>query len=247
MAAGLRPITFRRPAHASAESRADARMRRRTRALGIFAASSVVTLLGAEFARVWRLGSLPLERSGGTALDESRRSASQLVRVVREGYRVSSTRQNALFNMLVAYILTFGGARAITYSIRTHGRLGPIRDIRVGSSHVHHFLPGATIAFVSGGVSIAAHNHELDRLLAIPFGMGIALVLDESALLLKLEDVYWSEEGVLSVQVGLAASSLFAALAYLARMIRRGEGHVLESDWETAARAWDDLRALGRT
>jgi hypothetical protein len=247
VAAGLRPIRIRRPVYGWVESRADARMRRRTRALGIFAATSVVTLLGAEFARVWRLGSLPLERSGGTALGESRRSARQLARVVHEGYRVSSTRQNALFNMLVAYVVTFGAARLITYSIRAHGRLGPIRNIRVGSRHVHHFLPGATIAFIAGGVSIATRNDELDRWLAIPFGTGVALVLDESALLLRLEDVYWSEEGVLSVQVGLAASSLLAALAYLARMIRKGEGHVLESDWEAAARAWDDLHALGRT
>jgi len=247
VAAGLRPIRIRRPVYGWVQSHADARLRRRTRALGIFAATSVATLLGAEFMRVWRLGSLPLERSGGTALDESRRSAGQLIRVVRAGYRVSSTRQNALFNMLVAYVLTFGVARGITYSIRTRGRLGPIRNMRVGSSHVHHFLPGAAIAFIAGGVSIGSRRDEFDRWLAIPFGIGIALVLDESALLLRLEDVYWSEEGVLSVQVGLAASSLLAALAYLARMIRKGEGHVLEADWEAAARAWDDLRALGRT
>ena len=42
---------------------------------------------------------------------------------------------------------------------------------------------------------------KLDKYLAFPFGVGVALVLDESALLLELDDVYWTEEGVLSVQI----------------------------------------------
>src|SRR3712207_8437960 len=51
----------------------------------------------------------------------------------------------------------------------------------------------------------------LFRSLAIPFGAGVALTLDESALLLELEDVYWTEEGVVSVQITLATIGLLAA------------------------------------
>jgi hypothetical protein len=229
------------------ESPAAARLRRRTRALGVFAVGSVVALIGAEFARVWRLGSLPLERGDETTVGQSQRSARQVAQVLREGYRVSSTRQNALLNMVVAYAVTFGTVRWITYTIRVKGGIGPIRDINVGGRHIHHFIPGAAIAFVAGGYSLAANSPEVDRWLAIPYGVGIALVLDETALLLQLEDVYWSEEGVLSVQIALLASCLLAALAYLIRMVARGEMYVRETDWETAARAWDDLKALGRT
>lgn len=230
-----------------AESAAAVRMRRRTRALGLFAGASALALLGAEFARVWRLGSLPLERGAASAVDQSTRSAGQVVRVLREGYRVSSTRQNALLNMMIAYVVTFGTVRSITHTIRAKGGFGPFRDINVGGRHIHHFLPGATLAFLAGGYSMAANSTPVDRWLALPYGVGIALVLDESALLLELEDVYWSEEGVLSVQIALMASCLLAVLAYLIRMVARGEMYVRETDWETAARAWDDLKALGRT
>ena len=49
-------------------------------------------------------------------------------------------------------------------------------------------------------------------------------MLDESALLLELDDVYWTEEGVLSVQIAFAAIAMLSALAYLIRMLRHSEG-----------------------
>jgi hypothetical protein len=63
--------------------------------------------------------------------------------------------------------------------------------------------------------------------LAIPFGAGVAATLDESALLLRLEDVYWTEEGLLSIQVTLAALALLGVLATGRRLARRGEAQVL--------------------
>ena len=71
----------------------------------------------------------------------------------------------------------------------------------VGNRHIHHFLPGGILALAAGGVAIGTKGEELDKYLAFPFGVGVALVLDESALLLELDDVYWTEEGVLSVQI----------------------------------------------
>ena len=50
-------------------------------------------------------------------------------------------------------------------------------------------------------------------MLAVPFGVGLGLTLDESALLLELEDVYWSREGLLSVQITLAVMAMLGALA----------------------------------
>jgi hypothetical protein len=58
--------------------------------------------------------------------------------------------------------------------------------------------------------------------------LGMGLTLDESALLLELEDVYWSSEGLLSVQITLAVMSLLGALALGLRFLRRGERVVLE-------------------
>ena len=127
--------------------------------------------------------------------------ALQAIEVVREGYKVSRTRENTLFNMLASFTVTFGITRWITWTIREKGGLGPIKNVIVGTRHIHHFIPGGLLSLAAGGVAIGAKGSELDRYLAVPFGVGVALVLDESALLLELEDVYWTEEGVLSVQI----------------------------------------------
>ena len=106
------------------------------------------------------------------------------------------------------------------------------------------FIPGGLISLAAGGVAIGAKGSELDRYLAVPFGVGVALVLDESALLLELEDVYWTEEGVVSVQIVFAAIAFLAAVTYLIRVLRHSEEQDSEADWEMAAKAWDDLQAL---
>jgi hypothetical protein len=238
----------------SSETAAAAKLRRRTAVLGVTAAASVAALFATEFARVWRLGKLPLEHGdmeanggGNRLMRESRRSASQVRRIVHEGFEVSSARKNAMLTMEVAFVTTFAVTRYITYTIRVHGRLGPIKNVSVGSKHIHHFVPGTILALGAGGASIASPNEQLDRWLAIPFGMGAALILDESALLLELQDVYWSEEGIVSLQIAFTAVTAIAALAYGIRMIARGESRVLETDWEIAARAWDDLQSLERS
>ena len=161
---------------------------------------------------------------------------------MREGYGVSRTRENALFNMLASFTVAFGITRAITWTIREKGGIGPIKDVMVGDRHIHHFLPGGIIALSAGGIAIGTKGDKLDKYLAFPFGVGVALVLDESALLLELDDVYWTEEGVLSVQIAFAAIAMLSAMAYLIRMLRHSEGQDSETDWELAAKAWDDLQ-----
>jgi hypothetical protein len=74
-----------------------------------------------------------------------------------------------------------------------------------------------------------SRNEALDQWLALPFGAGVALTLDESALLLELEDVYWTEQGVLSVQITLSAIAFLGALTLSRRLLRRGEQRVLET------------------
>lgn len=118
--------------------------------------------------------------------------------------------------------------RISTRSIRRRGRFGPFRDARVGRTHVHHFVPGIALMMLAGGASIASADERLDPLLAVPFGLGAALTLDESALLLTLDDVYWSKEGILSVQITLAFSAVASAMALATRALRRGERRVLE-------------------
>jgi hypothetical protein len=215
----------------------------RTRVLGVLAGGAVVAVFSAEATRIWRLGMLPISRQEHDE-KRTRNKAVQAVQVVLEGYKVSRTRENSLFNMLAGFTVTFGITRWITWMIRTRGGIGPIKDVKVGSRHIHHFIPGGVLSLAAGGVAIGMKGSDFDRYLAIPFGVGVALVLDESALLLELEDVYWTEEGVLSVQIVFAAIALLAAMAYLIRMLRHSEGQDSEADWEIAAKAWDDLQMI---
>jgi len=129
--------------------------------------------------------------------------------------------------MLAAFALTFGGARGVTALIRSGRARRLLRNVHVGGRHVHHFVPGMIVALTAGGTAIAVRGESLDRWLAIPFGAGTALVLDEAALLLELEDVYWSEEGVLSLQLSFAALALLSLLALAVRVLRRGERALL--------------------
>jgi hypothetical protein len=183
--------------------------RHRTEALGALALGTAGTLCALEVRHVWRRG-----------------SARETVAVLREGYHAGSTRENSVFNMLAAFAITFGAARAVTSAIRA--QTGPFRNVTIGRRHIHHFVPGLLVAFSTGGLSIGMRHEELDKWLAIPFGAGLALVLDEAALLVELEDVYWSPEGVLSVQVALGTAALLGALGIAVRLIRRGQPLALD-------------------
>jgi lysyl-tRNA synthetase class 2 len=69
-----------------------------------------------------------------------------------------------------------------------------------GGTHVHHMVIGVVLMATVGILLIAlAPAGLLAQILALAFGAGVALTLDEFALILHLQDVYWREEGRLSV------------------------------------------------
>ena len=225
------------------------RMKWETRLLGAASVSAVTVLIGASAVRIWRLGKLPFTHGGEDLELSVKRPAKSSVlaaKIIFEGYRVSSTRENVVVNMVTSFIVTFGITRAITHTIRVRGGIGPIKNMKTQSGrHIHHFIPGAILSFAAGGVAIAFRPEGPDRYLAIPFGVGIALVLDEAALLLELEDVYWTEEGALSVRLAFTVLGLLGAVAY-ANQVRRAGQPGTEYDWQQAAKAWEDLQLLGR-
>ena len=106
--------------------------------------------------------------------------------------------------------------------------MGPLRNLRIGRRHIHHFVPGIVLAFASGAAAIITRDEELEPKLAVPSASGMGLTLDESALLLELDDVYWRREGLLSVQITLAVIALLSALTLALRLLRRGEQVVLD-------------------
>jgi hypothetical protein len=201
---------------------------RGTLALGALATGVVLTVVVAEVRRAWRRGSTPALRDTDHPLLAAEGAVADAARVARAGYRDVSTRENSMFNLLTSFATTFLAVRTVTYALRERRSVGPFRNLRVGTRHIHHYVPGIVIAFVSGSAAILSRSERLEPVLAVPFGVGMGLTLDESALLLELDDVYWSREGLLSVQITLTVIAMLGALALGLRFLRRGEELVLE-------------------
>jgi hypothetical protein len=143
---------------------------------------------------------------------------------VSRAYReeLGPCQRSALLSWL-AFTGTFAGLRALTYSIRA-GK-GPFGNISVGGEHVHHYLWGIGLLTGVGAVAVRGEErHRLHPVLAISYGSGLALIVDEFALLLDLKDVYWASQGRVSVDLGIGgiatAGSYFAALPVLRRLQR---------------------------
>ena len=209
---------------------------RGTLALGVLAGTTFAAVVAVEVARVWRRGSAPPLTEADDAFQAAAEAVVETAEVARTGYREVSERENAMFNLLTSFVITFVLARGITTLLRSRSRVGPFRNVRLGRRHIHHFVPGIVLAFSAGAAAIVTRDEGLEPKLAVPFGIGMGLTLDESALLLELDDVYWSEEGILSVQIALAVAAMLAAVALAGRFLRRGEQVVLEGDPAPAGR-----------
>ncbi|MGW5634885.1 hypothetical protein [Streptomyces sp. NPDC003832] len=108
---------------------------------------------------------------------------------------------------LTSFVITFLVTRLITRLIRA-GK-GPFGNISSGGVHIHHVVPGVILTILGGFGAVASARHGLGAaLFAVVFGVGAGLVLDEFALILHLQDVYWTEEGRKSVEAVVLTAAL---------------------------------------
>lgn len=133
---------------------------------------------------------------------------------------LSPTQQSGLLSWL-AFTGTFGGLRALTWSIRA-GK-GPFRNVSVGSAHLHHYLWGITLLTGVGAVGVLGkEEHRRHPTMAVCYGSALALIVDEAALLIDLKDVYWAKQGRISIDIGVGGiattGSYFAALPVVRRL-----------------------------
>jgi hypothetical protein len=132
--------------------------------------------------------------------------------------------RSALISWL-AFTLTFSSVRVLTWSIKNNK--GPFHNITVGKGgpHLHHYLWGILMVSTVGGLSLRGVEKRRDHpLMATAYGSGLALIVDEFALLLDLEDVYWAKQGRYSIDLAIGliggAGSLFAGLPVLRRLVK---------------------------
>jgi len=135
-----------------------------------------------------------------------------------------------------SFFVTFGAARALVHSFRDSHR--PL-EIWVAGIHLHHYVMGIGLLLAVGylwlvqvGTGVAGDARGLGRLTALLYGIGAALTLDEFALWLHLDDVYWQPKGRISidavvlfgslVSVGVWGAPFWRAVArQMSRVLRR--------------------------
>lgn len=209
---------LRRKRRRISERKAD----RMTVGLAVFAAGSAGTLLTGELLRMARRRRESRDTATPANLvDAAGYATRDTLAVARRGIRATPHHESVLLNILVGFLGAFAVARLSTWGIRRGW--WPAGNVRVSGRHIHHFIPGIVLAFSSGVGAITTRNDRVESALAIPFGVGMGLTMDEAALLLDLRDVYWTRQGLLSVQVSLGVTATLAATILGLRMLRRGE------------------------
>ena len=115
-----------------------------------------------------------------------------------------------LLFVLIAFLLTFALTRVYTRVARRRGW----GSASSGGVHVHHMVIGVILMAVGGLLSFTQFNYQeiVYNISAILFGGGLALTLDEFAMILHLRDVYWAEEGRTSIDAILIGAAVAAAV-----------------------------------
>jgi hypothetical protein len=110
-----------------------------------------------------------------------------------------------LLLMLIAFLVAFLLTRAYTRIARVRGW----GSTHVGDVHMHHVVVGIVLMTIAGVIGLGFTPGEVfEEWLAILFGVGAALTLDEFAMVFHLDDVYWSPEGRTSVDAVVTAAVL---------------------------------------
>ncbi len=147
-----------------------------------------------------------------------------LLQLTRLGYLIRATipdrPRQRMFIASVSFLITFAGVRVLVHRIVNHQ--GHLQWVVVHGTHIHHLVWGILILLLVGygwlldlGWSNSPESIFFGRLMAVGYGVGAALTLDEFAIWLSLEpDVYWTHEGRLSIDAVIIFGLLLAVGAW---------------------------------
>lgn len=175
-----------------------------------------------HIAAFWVLGALVLIVLVGTALVLHHTRAGAVLK-----QRVPDRPQRRILLASFGFVVTFGIVRGLAWSI--HKNIGPFHNVEMGGRHIHHMVWGILLLLVIGfgwlceiGDGEASHSVFLGRLMSLFYGAAAAMTLDEFALWLNLQDVYWAREGRESIDAGL----VFIAVCAMAYILARDGRHL---------------------
>lgn len=142
-----------------------------------------------------------------------------IIRILKTIHRKERMAQ---FLVLTTFLITFILIRTITYLQKLS-----ILPNQQGIFHIHHMVPGILFLLVSGYISLSFWNNERVRhSMAILFGIGAALTIDEFALWLFLQDVYWAKQGRDSVDAVIIATVILI-IGYIISEVHDHRLHVI--------------------
>src|ERR1700722_3458135 len=153
-----------------------------------------------------------------------------VLQLTRLGYLVRTSipdrPRRRIFLASVAFFVTFLGVRLLVTFV-VHGA-GPFHWVMVGGRHIHHLVWGILILLFIGygwlldlGRKHTPISIFFSRLMAVSYGVGAALTLDEFALWLSLDpDAYWTRQGRVSIDAVILFGGLLAAGAWGALFFR---------------------------
>ena len=137
-----------------------------------------------------------------------------------------------LFLASVSFFITFLAVRLLVASITHH--IGPFGYVEMGGHHIHHLVWGILLLLITGYATLAEAGTGdtptsilVSRLLALGYGIGAALTLDEFALWLNLDAAaYWSRQGRESIDAVVLFGTLLAMGTWGAPLFRRIDRHL---------------------
>ncbi len=120
------------------------------------------------------------------------------------------------------FALTFGGMRLLTWLI--HIDVAGMGDVQAGGVHIHHYVWGIVLLAAVGAAGLVERSARVRAWMGLAYGVGLALVLDEAALLISLEDVYWDTEGGVSIALAIAVIAIAGSVLAVTRGRRASGG-----------------------
>lgn len=130
--------------------------------------------------------------------------------------RIPDRPRRRMFLASVSFFITFLAVRLLVMAITHH--IGPFGWVMMGGRHIHHLVWGILLLLIAGyamlaeiGAGDSPASLFASRLLAIAYGTGAALTLDEFAIWLDLDpNAYWTRQGRASIDAVVLFGALLA-------------------------------------
>jgi hypothetical protein len=124
-------------------------------------------------------------------------------------HHIQAAGKETHFLILLAFVCSFGFIRTSAHIIRAQVSWWPGNVETKSGTHVHHLVWGILLLLSMGYVGISTDlGSPWFEFVAIAFGIGMGLTMDEFALWLNLQDVYWSDKGRQSIDAVVVTTGL---------------------------------------